>query len=461
MLSGRYLQFAAIGCLLGVYAAKYWPVSLSCAVLLVGILVIIGLKLPRLATLVFIGIGLVAGLARSVPVLDGYESLAKHENSKVQIQATITTDPVYHSSGQYEFNANDLRLADQAIDAEVRIRSHTNDVRRGDTILATGNLRDGFASWQASIYYADVSVISRDSSSLESFRSQFIANVYSALPDPEASLGLGFLVGIRSLLPEQLDDDLRTTGLTHIVAVSGYNLTILANASKRLLSRRSRFMAVSVTLALLLGFTSVTGMSPSILRATIVSVLSIVGWYYGRNKSPWALLLYSSALSAMLNPAYPWSSIGWYLSLAAFFGVLIIAPLIAGRLRDGRELGIVEQIFVETTSAQLLTLPVIMFVFGEVSVVALLANILVLPFIPLCMMAVFLVGMTFFASLYISGTLAAISYIILRYVTSIISLLANLGWALVEVPISLFQMLMLFAFIGLAYLSLRHQKNSI
>ena len=163
----------------------------------------------------------------------------------------------------------------------------------------------------------------------------------------------------------------------------------------------------------------------------------------------------------MLNPAYPWSSIGWYLSLAAFFGVLIIAPLIAGRLRDGRELGIVEQIFVETTSAQLLTLPVIMFVFGEVSVVALLANILVLPFIPLCMMAVFLVGMTFFASLYISGTLAAISYIILRYVTSIISLLANLGWALVEVPISLFQMLMLFAFIGLAYLSLRHQKNSI
>jgi competence protein ComEC len=268
-------------------------------------------------------------------------------------------------------------------------------------------------------------------------------------------------MGIRTLLPDELDEQLSVTGLTHIVAVSGYNLTILASVSRRIFEKRSRFMAVAATTLLLVGFIALIGISPSVLRAVIVSGLSLGAWYYGRQLGPWRLLLYSSAVSAFIQPQYVWSSIGWYLSLAAFFGVLVIAPAVKKKLYGEREPRLIMQILIETTAAQFATAPIIMFIFGEVSIISLLANALVLPLIPIAMLTTFVGGLATSLPTIISWPVIQLSYIILQYITSVISILSELSWALVDLQISAIQMSILYASLAVSYLGLRKQRNPI
>ena len=453
-----WLHGCIFGCLLGVYAAKFTDFTLS-LVALVGLLsVLVAIKLPRMWAVSFVLLGVVIGMARAVPIQNDHRLLESLKGRKISLKATVTTDPVYHESGQYELNANNLRYINETIDATIRIRSFTNDVSRGDTIQISGKLRDGFASWQASMYFAELEVLNRDSSALSHFRSNFIASLYTAIPDPEASLGLGFLIGIRTLLPDELSSQLAITGLTHIVAVSGYNLTILVNSSKRILSRFSRFQALVGSLSLLMIFVSITGWSPSITRAVIVALMSIGAWYYGRKAKAWVLLLYSSSLSALISPEYPWSSLGWYLSLFAFYGVLVIAPTLRARLYKDREPGIMPQIVLETTAAQVMTMPLIMLVFGEVSVISLIANALVLPLIPLAMMATFVAGIAGMVGFGLAGIVANCSYIILQSITSVILILSNVDWALVPFQVSLIQMLILYAVTLFVVLLLRRRR---
>lgn len=459
MALGKILTSLLIGCLIGIYAAKFSNFTTEQIILLAGTLAILSTKLARLFVLVVLICGVAVGVWRSEPILDGYDVLEGSFGQQVEIMATVSSDPVYHNSGQYELNANNLHYQNSDIDAVLRIRSFTNDVKRGDRIVVSGKLRDGFAYWQASLYYAEIEIIDRDESNLAVFRSRFIANIFSTIPDPEGSLGLGFLIGVRSLLPDELVGQLSQTGLTHIVAVSGYNLTILASMSKKFFHRGSRFQAAAITFALIFSFVTITGVSPSILRAVIVSSLSIGAWYYGRKISAWILLLYSSSISAMINPSYAWSDIGWYLSLAAFFGVLIIAPLIQRRLYQDKEPKLFTQIAIETTSAQLLTMPIIMLVFGEVSVIALLANVLVLPLIPFSMLLTFMVGASYFVSQTLAGIVAIPTYLVLQFVTNAIRAMSSVEWALVDLEISATQLIVIYGFIVTLWFGLRRKRQ--
>src|SRR5690606_22117849 len=102
----------------------------------------------------------------------------------------------------------------------------------------------------------------------------FAAGLQSALPEPQASFGLGILIGQRDTLPEKTSDMLKMVGLTHIIAVSGYNLTVLVRFTRRLLAKRSKFQATAGAIARILAFLLVTGGQPSIVRAAIISILS-------------------------------------------------------------------------------------------------------------------------------------------------------------------------------------------
>ena len=459
-MATRMLHYAMGGVLLGIFLGGFSSFSLSWAVYFVAVLVVVCAKSLRWLPMLAFAIGVSIALARSSPLQSGYDYISTQYDQSAVIEAVIIDDPVYHESGQYQFNARTNSISGEPATSTIRIRAYVNDVQRGDIIQATGKLRDGFASWQSSMYFAKVQILDRDNGVLHSWRARFISNVYTAVPDPEASLGLGFLIGIRTLLPDDLDEQLSTTGLTHIVAVSGYNLTILAHASRRLLAKRSRFQAVAFTVGMLLAFVSISGLSPSVSRALIVSFISLGAWYYGRRASPWLLLLYSSALSALWNPAFVWAHLGWYLSFAAFFGVLVLAPLVSARLYKDREPPLLVQIVIETSMAQLATLPIILFVFGELSIISLVANALVLPFIPLAMFVTFLVGSAMTLIPVVAGLFAWISYITLQYITSVIRILSSLEWALVPVQFSLLQMIISYVMVLVFYLGLRRSKRA-
>jgi len=111
--------------------------------------------------------------------------------------------------------------------------------------------------------------------------------VQSALPEPLASFGMGLLIGQRNTLPQEISQDLLMVGLTHIIAVSGYNLTILLRSAEKVSGKRSKRMATLLSLALIGIFLLFAGTSASIVRAAIVSLLSIAAGYYAGHSNHW------------------------------------------------------------------------------------------------------------------------------------------------------------------------------
>jgi competence protein ComEC len=267
-------------------------------------------------------------------------------------------------------------------------------------------------------------------------RDWFADGVRRAILDPQASLGIGYLVGQKRALPADLVEALQIAGLTHVVVASGYNLTILVRLARRLFIKVSKYLAALSASLMIAGFVAVTGLSPSMSRAGLVAGLSLAAWYYGRRFHPLVLLSFAAAVTVVINPSYIWGDLGWQLSFAAFAGVMILAPLLQRFFFGDKKPGIVRQILGETISAVIVTAPVLVNAFGQFSNIAIIANLLILPFVPLAMLLTFIAGV---GALLIppSATVVGLpATLLLGYMTSVAQYLSHVSWAVTKLQIS-------------------------
>lgn len=367
------------------------------------------------------------------------QKLAVHQSlhqQKVMLIGRATEDAVYGQRYQLEFSLGDIEvLMPERISlvGSLTIRGFGEPaVYRGDIVSVEGKLYPTRGNNLGGISFAKLKVLQRDASWINEFRRKFAAGMQSALPEPAASFGLGLLIGQRNTLPENISEQLRHVGLTHIIAVSGYNLTIIVMACRRLLAKRSKFQATFACLALISIFLMITGSSPPIVRASIISVLSIGGWYYGRNIKALVLLLLAAAITVIANPIYLWGNVSWYLSFLAFFGVLVLAPLITKRFIGDREPKVLVGILIESACASVLVLPYILFIFGEMSLVSLPANLLVIPFIPFAMLLGLFAGLAGMWLPALAGWLALPAKWLLTYMLDVANLFSRIPNAFVE-----------------------------
>lgn len=318
--SFRYYRFRrttliSLGCgafLVGLGLAKIgWLVD---AWWLAGSLLFVPFLLGRKvwAIMAVVVIGLLLGVWRGGLALQDLHAYAPLFDKKVSLHGVIANDPTYGKKGEQVFLISGVKQGEQVLPGQVRVTTFSIlDVKRGDTVNVSGKLRDGFGNYQASLYFAELKQATSGQNLIDDARYAFAAGTYNALPEPQASLGLGFLIGLRSQLPENLDDQLRAVGLTHIVVASGYNLTILVRAARRLFEKRSKYQTIVVSGSLIAGFVIVTGFSPSMTRAALVTGLALAAWYYGRRIHPVVLLLVAAAITTAVNPLYLWTDIGW------------------------------------------------------------------------------------------------------------------------------------------------------
>jgi competence protein ComEC len=288
--------------------------------------------------------------------------------------------------------------------------------------------------------------------SLIRLRDNFANALRAVVVEPAASLGIGFVIGQKSALPPELDDQLRIVGLTHLVVASGYNLTILMRFAKRIFETHSKFLVLSVSSGLVTTFIAISGASPSMVRAGIVAGLSLIAWAYGRKFHPVILILFVAAVTAMYEPIYLWADIGWWLSFLAFFGVLVISPLIINRMYKSKNASVFVQLVCETIAAQIITLPLILMIFGSLPVLALVANILTAPLIPVAMLVTAVAGVSSMVIPAIAPVLALPAEIILSYVVAVIRMLSSPTWSLVDVSISVQMCVSLFVMLALTIL---------
>lgn len=364
----------------------------------------------------------------------------------VTIKAMALNDAVYADRGQLDFAVGKIKLQEpfpEDLIGEMSIKGlGLPIVYRGDQVLVTGKIYKKRGGQVAGISFAKLKLVSSSKSPIDITRRNFAAGMQNVLPEPLASFGMGLLIGQRTTLDSKLEETLIAVGLIHIVAVSGYNLTIIIDALRRIFRKGSRYQILVFSLLLICIFLLFTGYSPSIVRAALVSSLSLIAWFFGRKFRPILLLGFVAALTAGINPLYLWSNIGWYLSFTAFFGILIIAPLLQKRLltKKSRE-KVVPLVLIETISAQLCTIPIILFVFGRLSVVSVLANVLVVPFVPLGMFFSLIAGISGMMHLGFSKLFALPAQIILDYMLSIASLLSRVPYANILVKINAVQMI--------------------
>ncbi|MDX9863443.1 MAG: ComEC/Rec2 family competence protein [Anaerolineaceae bacterium] len=261
--------------------------------------------------------------------------------------------------------------------------------------------------------------------------------INSALPQPEASLLAGILLGIETDIPANVEDAFQETGTTHIIAISGFNIAILAglfiNLSSRFFSKR---WAPWIALAGISFYTVLVGSAPPVVRAAVMGGVGLFGKMFGRRQTGANSLTFTAAVMCLFNPDLLWDA-GFQLSFAATLGLVLYAdPLQSAceRLAERwfsqeiarRIAAPISEYFLFTLAAQVTTLPIIAWHFHRVSLSSMLANPLILPPQPLVMICgglAVLVGLIFPWA----GRLAmGLTWPLLAYTIHTVELLARL-----------------------------------
>lgn len=426
-----WLSLAFLG---GIALAKLQsPRLASMPLLLVACvcIVIAVMQRTRWAILCAVIAGLLFGLARGGSEQMALQRYQPFLQKTVTIQGVIGDDPSTGPSGERRLSLTAVRLDGTNLHGHVWVSIATSTLlRRSDTVTVRGRLQTGFGTYAATMRRPQLLAVQKTSNTdlgLQA-RSWFTAGIRRVLPEPQASLGAGYLTGERSALPADFDTQLKTVGLTHAVVASGYNLTILVALARRLLLSTSKYLATLASGSMILGFIAVAGMSPSMSRAGLVTGLSLAAWYYGRTIHPFVLLPFTAACTALCNPSYVWGDLGWYLSFLSFIGVIVLAPLIQTLFWRHKQPGVLRQTVVDTFSAQLATMPLILYTFGQYSPYALLANIAVLPLVPLTMACTFVGGLAGALGTHLSWLSLPASWL-LHYMTAIVTRIAVLPGA--------------------------------
>lgn len=256
------------------------------------------------------------------------------------------------------------------------------------------------------------------------------ATYKATLPDEEAALLSGITLGSRADFSKDLRDALAQSGTSHIAALSGYNIAVIADGLLLLLvgylSRRTVFVA---TIAIIALFVLMTGGEASVTRAALMGGIMLLANEIGREYNFRNAITIVAALMLLQNPKILIFDIGFQLSFAALLGIVYVQPVIARLLRMKPAAGVFgwRKNLQATLAAQIAVLPILLMNFGTVSVSGIAANVLVLAAIPATMFLGFAIGVIGLVSQYIARVFAWLAYLLLNYELAVIKFFGSFG----------------------------------
>jgi len=268
--------------------------------------------------------------------------------------------------------------------------------------------------------------------------------------EPEASLVSGLLLGSRKGMSEELTAAFQSVGLTHIVAVSGYNISLVISCIFALFSFLPMKRRVILSVIMVALFVLFVGASAAAVRAGIMGSLGMWALYTGRRSQAFFVLLWSAVAMTLWNPAILAFDIGFQLSFASTLGLLVFSPMFE-KVLPLKKGFLAESLFL-TLSAQIATFPFIVFYFGRLSLISPLANLVVAPLLPFSML---------FSGLSLVGgmPLAIVASIYLKGIILSTRLLAKVPYA--DVPLTLSLQGFLFILFLLSFLVLLFYKSRL
>lgn len=223
----------------------------------------------------------------------------------------------------------------------------------------------------------------------------FVNTTNRLLGEPQASFLGGLLLGAKRSIPEDLMNAFNATGTTHIVAISGYNITIIAAIILKLaqglfVSRRKIFWLAT---GAIIFFVIITGAQASVIRAAVMGILVLLAGQVGRASKITNALVLAGVVMLLVNPKILAFDAGFQLSFLATIGLVYLSPMLEKYFQRFASVFGIKESLVTTLSAIVLTTPIILYNFGRLSLVAPLANVLVLPAVPITMALGFIAGL--------------------------------------------------------------------
>ena len=427
-------------------------IALACLSALAGLSALLAGEDRRLrVTALAVAVGLL-GLLRTLSILPASDPLSDQIGRELVVYGAVATRPEVRDSYQLlVLEVDRLGQGDSREQVQGRVLVRTDRYREwsyGDRVMATGRLAPVDAG---SRYYAEYLERQGVHSTLEypslrlaegrstpdllravdGLRDRLEQTCAILLPEPQASLLAGILVGARAGMPDDFRSALNATSTSHLVAVSGFNVTVVAGIAQvvalRFLARRK---ATLLAVAAVWLYSLLTGLPPSAFRAALMATMALSATLAGRGGDTLSFLLFSAALMVGLDPLILYD-LGFQLSFLATAGLVLLEPVLRGWL--ARLPGWLASSLSVTLAAQLFTLPVLVGSFHTLSLVSPLSNLLVTPMLPGLMVSGGLaagLGSLFHP---LGQLLAPISWLYLSYMVEIIQWTARLPSAALSV----------------------------
>lgn len=367
------------------------------------------------------------------------------ERTPFMLRAVSKRYPAYAIGEELSFSG---RISDAADSATLQNNAPTQQL-----VVLFPHVEKTNASNQRPIMYA-----------LANLKHAFEANIDTALPEPHAAFSKGLLLGERASLPADLIESFKRTGTSHMIALSGYNITIVGRSLARLLALLAIpfYASFWVAFSAMILFVVMTGASASAVRAGIIAVLALIAYREGRPYRMTNALAFAGTAMLMFDPALLRFDAGFQLSFLATIGLVYLSAPLQRRIenlfdrfkeltgmrpasrtlkRDADETTpriflTIKRLLIETLAAELAVLPLLIYLFGYVSIVSPLANIAALIAVPSAMGVGFFMGVAGFVSPLLGSAIGVASWLLLEYIMDAVRFFAAFPYATVELGTS-------------------------
>ncbi len=397
---------------------------------------------------IFIGalltIGMIGGITRMNYAMRLVPNVSEFSGKRITVSGSVREDPKITQKNQQLLVSMDEIEKDHfssPVVLSVITRSYPR-YAKGDVIRAEGLFQakpyDGVSS--GILFSNKEEKIGSKSASfalqwMDNAKREFDAHIEAVLPEPHASFMKGLLLGEKTSMPPELLNEFKEAGVSHIIALSGYNITLVGTLLVDILLMVTVPFWLTVWIAgiSIIFFVLLTGVASSLVRAAIMGILVLIAMREGRMYHMTNALVCAGMVMLLFNPYLLRFDIGFQLSFLATLGLIYLAVPVersltriqyaCNRMRgrkeitkeDNRIVRGIKKVMSETIAAQLAVLPLLMYVFGGVSLIAPVSNLFVLALVPSAMALGFFTGVAGFASAPLSMALGWCAWLILQY----------------------------------------------
>ncbi|MEX0931526.1 MAG: ComEC/Rec2 family competence protein [Candidatus Paceibacterota bacterium] len=267
------------------------------------------------------------------------------------------------------------------------------------------------------------------------FKYSFLSVLREVLPEPHASLSAGILLGVESSLGDRLLELFRITGLIHIIVLSGYNVTIVAEWIMRIVGKVLPFRASIIAgSCAIVAFAVLTGLTATVVRASVMALLALFARATGNTYMIGRALVLAGLCMILANPYLLIADPSFQLSFIASFGLIYGAPLVV-RYFTWVRASVVREIIGATIATQIAVLPIILSFSGELSLVSVPVNVLTLLVIPYAMFFSFSAGILGMVSGILAMPFSFVTYVLLEYVLRVVYAFGTLPFSVIPIGI--------------------------